>query len=157
MVDINLKIKDTDGQIRCIKCSKLLAKGHPLGNFEIKCTRCGALNIVFDQVTDQVIIVNPEGKVLYINEMVTKVTGFSASEAVGKKPSELWGNQMPKEFYRDMWRAIKEEKRAYQTTLINKDKNGKLYDVKLVVSPILDASGVILFYIGTESVIHKKT
>lgn len=114
------------------------------------------MNIVFEQVTDQVVIIDPLGKILHINKAVEDVSGFTLTEALGKKPSELWGNQMPKEFYKEMWKAIKDEKRIFQTTMKNKKKNGEFYDIKLVVSPISDSNGVILFYIGTETVIKDK-
>lgn len=33
-----------DDEVRCTKCSKLVAKVLPLGHFEVKCLRCGTLN-----------------------------------------------------------------------------------------------------------------
>ncbi len=154
------EIKETkklpDNSIRCVSCDKLLAKDFFGGSLEIKCNRCGTINVIFEQVTDQVMITDPEGKIVYINKVTEKETGFTTKEVIGKKPSDLWGNQMPPEFYKQMWRAIKGEKKSFQTVLSNKRKDGKFYEVKLVISPIFDTNGAILFYVGTESKLKKK-
>ena len=37
---------ESKDSLRCVKCSKLLAKNFTHGEFEIKCPRCGTLNAV---------------------------------------------------------------------------------------------------------------
>lgn len=157
MSEIKETKKDSENCIRCVKCDKLLAKNFSDGTLEIKCVRCGTINVIFENVNDQVIMTDPEGIIVYINSGAEKATGFKNQEAIGKKPSELWGNHMPKELYKKMWKTIKEEGKTFQTILANKSKNGAMYDAKLVVSPILDSNGEVMFFIGTESVIKKKT
>jgi len=89
-----------NNQVRCLKCDKLLANRVVREHFEIKCPRCGTLNKIIEQMIEQMIVTDPEGKILYINSAVEKASGYSAHEAIGKRPSELWGAQMPKEFYK---------------------------------------------------------
>ncbi len=145
---------ESDLQIRCVKCDKLLAKkiGTAYG-FEIKCPRCGTLNRVLEQLSQQVVIIDPVGKIIYINKAIEDVTGYHLHEAVGKSPSELWGGQMPAEFYQDMWKTISQDKKMAHLQLTNKKKNGELYDLKLSISPVLDTSGEVIFYFGIEDVI----
>ncbi len=137
-------------EIRCNKCGKMLAKKNGPIDVEIKCLRCGNLNRVFESMIEQVVITNLEGRILFINSAVEKVTGYSMHEAVGKKPSELWGGHMPKDFYVDMWAEMLEKKGPIKLKITNKNKAGELYDVELLVSPILDTTGEILFFIGIE-------
>ncbi len=141
--------KIVDG-IRCAKCGKLVAKNHDFGQVEIKCPRCGTLNKVFEKMVEQVIITDPAGKILFINPAMEAVTGFALHEAVGKKPSELWGGQMEAAFYKEMWEKMLAEKKTVQISMVNKKKSGELYSVNLSVSPILDENAEVLFYVGIE-------
>jgi len=146
------KINLNAPEIRCSKCQKLLAKwkeGHH-GNFEIKCPRCGVLNTILEHMISQVIVTDPEGVILYINKAAEIATGYFAHEAIGKKIGDLWGKQMPEAFYKELWDTIKGEKKTFTGTIKNRRKSGELYDVELVVSPILDHQGGVIFYIGIE-------
>ena len=108
----------------------------------------------FDYIKDQVVITNPDGIIVYVNEVVEENTGYKRSEVIGKKPS-LWGGQMPKNFYETMWKKISVEKKSIRVLVTNKHKNGKLYDALLHISPILDTEGKIQMYVGIETLLSK--
>lgn len=142
-------------EIRCNSCGKMLAKSNiGQGTFEIKCPRCGSLNSIFHEVPDQVILTDTHGKILFVNGAVEKITGYNSQEIIGKTPA-LWGGQMPKEFYENLWRTILVEKKTISTKITNRHKSGQLYEAKLVISPIFDADENILFFIGTESFVKN--
>jgi len=150
-----VKIKESEAKvdIRCKSCGKLLAKHKKdIKNFEVKCIRCGTLNIIFSDNKDQMVLTDPDGTILYANELLEFITGYKISEVIGKKPS-LWGGLMSKEFYNEMWRTIKEERKSIQVTVMNKRKNGEKYEALLRISPILDTEGNIKFFIGIETLI----
>lgn len=138
--------------LRCVKCNKLLAKNNR-DKLEIKCERCGTLNRVFEQMIEQVVITDPEGKILFINKAFEKTTGYTMGESIGKRPSELWGGNMPRKFYSDLWKKMKSKKGSITVRMINKKKSGETYDLELIVSPILDTKGNILFFVGIEVVV----
>lgn len=142
--------------VRCAKCKKLIAKSSPEGHLEIKCSRCGELNGALGQMQEQVIITSLDGKVLYINKATQQATGYTELEAIGKTPGELWGGQMSQEFYHDMWRHIKDKKTKFHARMTNVTKSGKLYNVEMIIYPILDKEGLLLFYVATE-VLKKNT
>lgn len=110
------------------------------------------LNVVLEQMIEQVIVTDPNGIVLYTNDALERVTGFTAEEVIGKTPA-LWGGQMPKEFYEDMWRAIKMEKKNIKVNLVNRKKDGTHYSCELCISPILNTDGSIRFFVGIEKVV----
>ena len=141
-------------EIRCFHCQKLLAKGEKgLNTYEIKCTRCGSVNALFNGIPDQVIITDPSGVILYANAQVEKITGYSISEILGKKPS-LWGNQMPAAFYKKMWDSILNKKKSVTVKITNKKKDGTLYQAQLRISPVLNSEGEIKMFVGMETVIE---
>ena len=147
----------TGSEIRCSKCKKLLAKWKEgqHGYFEIKCPRCRVLNTILEHMISQVIVTNPEGIILYINKATEIATGYFAHEAIGKKIGDLWGKQMPEAFYKELWHTIKDERKTFTGKMTNKRKTGELYDVQLVVSPILNHEEGVIFYVGIEALMSN--
>ncbi len=154
-MNINLKSEEnvTGGQFRCIKCGKMIAKSGSFLGAEIKCLRCGTLNRVFEKMIEQVIITDNNGLILFINKAVEIATGYTMHEAIGKKPSQLWGGHMSKEFYADMWAEMVKNKKPIKLKMTNVSKNGETYEVELLISPILDTSGETMFFVGIEIVV----
>ncbi len=138
---------------RCVKCGKLLAKEEGSA-YEIKCLRCGTTNSIFTKLKDQVIVTDLTGKILYVNGMLEEITGYKLEEVLGKTPA-IWGGQMPKAFYEEMWRLLLEEKNSVLAKITNRHKSGRLYNALLKISPIYDTSNKIQFFIGIESVMDK--
>lgn len=145
-----------DGSFRCIKCGKMLAKNSKGDSlYEIKCSRCGNLNIMFEEMLEQVVVTDPNGFILYANGITEQLSGYARAEIIGNKPS-LWGGQMPKEFYVAMWKTIKEEKKSVRLNVRNKKKTGEFYDAVLSISPILDAAGEIALFVGIERLLNQQ-
>lgn len=104
----------------------------------------------FDLITDHVVITDPDGTVLYANQAVEEHTGFLISEIIGKNPGDLWGGQMQKEFYEDMWRRLKVDKLPFRGQVQNRKKDGTIYWQELRIFPVLNDRGEIKFFIGME-------
>lgn len=103
-----------------------------------------------DSAMIHIIITDTEGKILYANQSVTKITEFSPEELIGETP-RLWGKQMPEKFYSEMWDTIKNKKQPFEGELINRRKNGERDYALAVISPIIDnITGELIGFIGTE-------
>lgn len=139
--------------VRCMKCGKLLAKHHGLDGAEIKCLRCGTLNRVFETMKEQVIITDSTGAIMFVNNAVVEATQYPIQEIIGKRPSELWGGHMPKEFYDEAWSVMIANKSPITLNIANKRKDGQFYNVTLQISPILDTNKNVLFFVGVEIVV----
>ena len=143
-------------EYRCLGCGKLLARGDVFSAaLEIKCTRCGKLNALFEEFGDQVVLTDADGVILYANQKTAEITGYPLNEIIGSRPS-LWGNQMPKEFYTKLWNDIKNLKKAVVVRVTNRHANGTLYEGILRISPILDKYGNIKFFFAMTQKINKK-
>lgn len=142
-------------EFRCKECNKLLGKQHgENARIEIKCLRCGTINSVLEDGGSQVFLTDKNGVILFINSRVESITGYTQSEVMGKTPA-IWGKQMPEEFYKRLWKSILDEKKAVVFQVLNKKKNGELYDASIRVSPILNESGEVMYFLGIQSVIPK--
>ncbi|MFA6601862.1 MAG: PAS domain-containing protein [Candidatus Paceibacterota bacterium] len=140
---------------RCVECGKLLGRADKNNiALKIKCVRCGALNSLFKGITDQMIVTDPEGTILYANQFVELVTGYGLDEILGKKPS-LWGGQMSQKFYEKLWKTIKIEKKSILVTVKNKKKDGAFYEALLQITPVFGPEKEIKLFIGIETLLNK--
>ena len=108
--------------------------------------------LAVEHASDHIVITNPDGKILYANNAVTLITGFSNSEVMGQKvgAKSLWGGHMEKSVYEKFWKTIKEDKQVFIGEFTNRRKNGEMYVAEVHVAPVLDDDGQVLFFVGIE-------
>ncbi len=111
--------------------------------------------LAVENATDHIVITDPDGKIIYANRAVEKLTGFSRKEIIGANPS-IWGGQMSMEYYKKMWQTIKFDKKSFAGEIINKKKNGKEYEASVRISPVLDKKGKLVFFVGLERDITEQ-
>lgn len=109
-----------------------------------------------DNTYDQIIITDPDGTVIYANPAIERVTGYKPEEAIGKKAGVLWGNNMPKEFYEKFWDTIKNKKIPFVGEITNTRKDGERYAAFISVSPVLDSTRNIIYFVAIERDITKE-
>ena len=104
-----------------------------------------------DSSANHVIITDPDGKIIYANESAQKLTGYSWEEMEGNTP-RLWGRQMPKRFYEEMWETIKDKRQVFRGEITNKRKDGSTYEANATISPIVDEKDEqrLLGFVGVE-------
>jgi len=112
--------------------------------------------LAVENVSDHVVITDPEGIVLYGNKAIERITGYSLDEVLGKKAGVLWSKPMPLEYYKNLWTIIKEKRETFIGEIINKRKNGAEYQAYINISPVIDAGGNIIFFVGLERDITKE-
>ena len=108
-----------------------------------------------EYATNHIVITDPDGKILFANKGVEKITGFTNAEVIGQTP-RLWGKQMDKDFYEQFWHVIKEEKKPFVGEIRNKRKNGEVYWATASVSPIIDTAGHLVGFVGVEEDITER-
>lgn len=112
--------------------------------------------LALDNTSDQVIITDVEGVVIYVNTAVVKITGYSPGEVVGKKAGTLWKMPMPLQYYQQLWHTVKDQKKTFIGEIQNKKKGGELYNAMISISPVLDEGGNIMFLVALERDITKE-
>ena len=103
-----------------------------------------------------ILITNPDAEIIFANNAWENLTGYSMDEIIGKKPSELWGGHMPKEFYEKLWHTIKIEKKPFVGEVQNMKKDGTKFWQADYITPILDERGEIKFFLSIEPDISDK-
>lgn len=109
-----------------------------------------------ENASDHIVFTDADGTVLYANEACIEITGYDPEEIIGANPS-LWGGLMSNEFYENMWKTIKEDKKIYKGKVKNKRKNGEVYDASVIIFPILDSqTQEVEFFVGIERDITEE-
>jgi PAS domain S-box-containing protein len=109
---------------------------------------------IVEQSPNSVIITNTDGNIEYINQMFTKITGYSREEVINQNPRILNAGTQTKEYYTEMWKTITNGK-TWHGEFHNKKKNSELYWEKVKISPIKNESGKITHYLGIKEDITK--
>lgn len=109
-----------------------------------------------DSASDQVVIADPEGIVVYGNPAVLTITGYKPEEALGKKAAALWKMPMPLEYYQKLWNVIKIQKKVFVGEVQNRRKNGELYIANIAISPVLNDQGEVVYLVAIEHDITKE-
>jgi len=102
---------------------------------------------------ESIIITDRAGIIEYVNPAFTRVTGFSAEEAMGQTPRILKSGNQDDAFYEAMWNTITAGK-VWRGKVIDRRKDGSFYPAMLTIAPVFDESGEISHYthfIGIQS------
>jgi diguanylate cyclase (GGDEF)-like protein/PAS domain S-box-containing protein len=105
--------------------------------------------VAFDS-RDGMVVTDPRGVILRVNQAFTEVTGYSSEEVVGRTPAILRSGRQSSEFYRKMWEAIRREAH-WEGEIWNRRKDGGVYPEWLSISAIRDADGATTNYLGVFS------
>ncbi len=99
------------------------------------------------EAQEGVVITNAQGEILKANKSFTDITGYTIEDVKGMTPRVLKSDKHPKSFYKDIWEKL-QRKGQWQGEIINKRKNGEIYNEMLSVSSIKNEEGVTTHYIG---------
>jgi PAS domain S-box-containing protein len=102
-----------------------------------------------EQAAEAIVITDTSGEILYVNPAFEKTAGYTREEAVGKNPRILKSGKQDSAFYRQMWETLMQGK-VWSGRIINKKKNGALYEEEMTISPIRDSAGKVINYVAVN-------
>lgn len=104
----------------------------------------------YKEIVDQSTIVTKsdlQGRITYANDNFCTISGYIRDELIGQSHNIVRHPEIPSSFYKDMWETI-QSKRTWKGIVKNLTKEGKVYIVDAVVSPILNSKDEIVEYIS---------
>ena len=105
---------------------------------------------VFTNAREGIMICDPEGTILEVNDMFTRITGYTREEAIGGNPRMLRSGLQSDEFYENMWRCLKEEDQ-WSGEIWNRTKSGEIVAETLTINAVRDTTGKLLEYVALFS------
>ncbi|MBI5179765.1 MAG: PAS domain S-box protein [Nitrospinae bacterium] len=113
------------------------------------------LKNAIEQAAEGMIITNAEGIIEYVNPAIEKTSGYSWVELVGESPRLFKSGRHGLEFYRKLWTDIKAGK-TWHGEMVNKRKNGDLYEEEMTISPIYGDHGKITHFVGIKRAVTEE-
>ncbi|MDP3884233.1 ATP-binding protein [Hydrogenophaga sp.] len=127
-----------------------------LGNFNLSLW-LDMLEKVVDGSTNMVVVTDRERRIKWVNATYTRVTGWSLSECVGKRPSELLhGPQTSSAELLRLAALMRQGLSVSDFELVNHKKSGEPYHVALNIEPVRDANGEVCAYLSIQSDITER-
>jgi PAS domain S-box-containing protein len=102
-----------------------------------------------EQTSDSVVITDLDGTIEYINPAFERASGYQRAEVIGANPRIVKSGHQSPAFYRALWRRLTSG-RSWAGTLINRRKDGSLYEEEAVISPIRGVDGTIVQYVAVK-------
>ena len=103
-----------------------------------------------------VIITDTQAKIEWANPAFEQLTGYSMDEALGHKPGELVKSGKQNDgFYENLWNTILRGE-LWCGELVNKRKDGSLYDEELTIAPVKNERGEVCHFVGIKQDITER-
>lgn len=91
----------------------------------------------------------PGPRIIFVNEALTQMTGYTAEELVGKSPRIFQSRRTD----RSVLERLKDQLlrgKPFTGEVVNRRKDGSEYCVELHISPVFDGSGRVASYVSTQ-------
>ena len=108
-----------------------------------------------EQAAEDIIITDAQGTILYVNPAFEKLTGYTREEVIGKNPRILKSGKHDDAHYKRMWETLTRGE-VWLGRLINKKKDGTIFEQESTISPIRDANGRIINYVGVRRDVTRE-
>jgi PAS domain S-box-containing protein len=114
------------------------------------------LQAILDSAGEGIQIMDPEGRIEYVNPTTEDLTGFAAQEIVGQV-SRLWDISAGASHSLEQARRQLQQGRAWRGEIINRRKDGGQYDLAVTVTPLKDVQNQITGYVAVHrDITHLK-
>ena len=110
------------------------------------------LSKILDSCVNGVSLADPDQEdmpLVYVNKAFETITGYTLAEVVGKNCRFLQGKEHDQTEVNKLREAIK-DKKSVEVTLHNYRKNGELFYNHLLMSPLFDSNGNLLYFLGVQ-------
>ena len=102
-----------------------------------------------------IVITNVTGRTVWVNPAFTRLTGYSAAEAIGQSTALLKSGAHDSAFYATMWKTILGGD-VWFGELTNRRKDGSHYREEMTITPMLDSAGRVCNFIAVKQDITQR-
>lgn len=102
---------------------------------------------VIENMSEGIMITNPEGIITQVNPAFEKITGYSADQVIGKNPNVLNSGKHHADFFADMWQTLQASS-SWKGEIFNRCANGDLYIQDTSITEVSDWNGHTINYVS---------
>lgn len=108
-----------------------------------------------EHTADSVMITDLDATITYVNPAFERLSGYTAAEVIGRKPTILRNPPRTAAEHAAMWAAHRRGT-AWAGELTNRRKDGSLYRVDAVISPMRAPDGSIMGYVSSGRDVSRE-
>ena len=119
-------------------------------------SRLRLFEVALNSAANGIVITDIRGRIEWANLAFTHMTGYSLDESLGCNPSQLVSSgKHDHAFYRLMWETILAGQ-VWRGELINRRKDGSLYDEAMAIAPVTAGDGSIQNFVAIKQDITEQ-
>jgi diguanylate cyclase (GGDEF)-like protein/PAS domain S-box-containing protein len=100
------------------------------------------------ETQDAMFITDANQVILKVNQAFTRITGYSAEEAIGQTPALLKSGHQDAQFYQAMWETLARDG-YWQSEIWNRRKCGDVYPERITITAVTNDEGNVVNYVAT--------
>ncbi len=113
------------------------------------------LQAILDTAGEGIVFTDLNGTIEYMNPAMERLTGFTSAQALGQTP-RLWSSgRTPVTTYDQMWQTILHGD-IWHGEVVNRHRDGSLYDTAMIIAPLLNADREIIGFVGLQRDITRQ-
>jgi len=103
----------------------------------------------FEAAADGMLVANRDAEIQWVNPAFTRLTGWAASDVVGKTPRILKSGAHDANFYRAMWTTLLSGS-TWRGEMVNRRKDGTHYTERQTITPVPADDGAITGFVAVK-------
>ncbi|MEE9297374.1 MAG: PAS domain S-box protein [Phycisphaerae bacterium] len=105
------------------------------------------LATALESAGDIIMVTDQDGALQYVNPAFTRITGYTRAETIGRNPRILKSGKQDEAFYGELWETLLRGE-VWSGSVINRRKDGTLFDVQQTIAPVKDSRGRTINYVS---------
>lgn len=102
-----------------------------------------------------IFMTDASGTIIWINAAFTGLSGYTAADALGRKPSMLKSGRQDAMFYASLWKTILAGE-VWQGEVVDRHKDGSAYIIEEVITPLFDRDRKITHFLVIQHDITQQ-
>ena len=102
-----------------------------------------------------IVITDEDGNIVWANQAISRLTGYSVDELIGKNPRIFKSSEMDEGIYQDLWQTITSGN-VWSGQMINRKKDESLYTEEMTITPVSTEKGKITGFIAIKQDITAR-
>ncbi len=109
---------------------------------------------ILESAGEGIFMTDLDGVILYVNPAMVRQSGYMRPELLGITPDILQSPNTPRAHFYEILETLKQGE-TWSRELVNRRKDGQLYDVNMTIVPLRDADDQIVNYVCVQSDISR--
>lgn len=113
------------------------------------------LTAAVEQAGESIVVTTPEPAIFYANPAALASSGYMLEEVIGQNPRVFKSGRQDDAFYDRMWATLTAGE-VWEGVLVNKRKDGSLYEERSTIAPVTDDNGKLIAYVAVKHDLSRE-